>query len=170
MQRCPSMCQSAVCAQRPHTMAARRSCSVLHGGGAQASSTTAADLPGNKSWSQTGSTKGLVLPGQLGPRWLAGHHVMLCIDEPATSAFKRREMGWTRALLAAATFQGLSGRLIPEWATALHSHVSSGSGYAVVFTGSGAGGGGRGLALLVVINHMMSTFHSTAVPPTSGWA
>lgn len=37
------------------------------------------DLPGNKSWSQTGSTKGLVLLGQLGLQWLAGHHTMLYI-------------------------------------------------------------------------------------------
>lgn len=143
---------------------------MLRGGEAQASSTAAADLAGNKSWSQTGSTKGLVLPGQLGPQWLAGHHVMLYIDELATSAFKRCEMGWTRAPLAAATFQALSSRLIPERATALHSHVSSSIGYAVVLAGSRAGGGGRGLALLRVINHMMSTFHSTVVPPTSARA
>lgn len=39
-----------------------------------------ADLPGNKSWSQMGSTKELVLLGQLGLWWLAGHHVMLYID------------------------------------------------------------------------------------------
>lgn len=39
---------------------------------------------------------------------------MLYIDEQATSAFKRCKISWTRALLAAATFQGLNGKLIPE--------------------------------------------------------
>lgn len=116
-------------------MAARRRRSVLRGREAQAPGTTTADLPGNKSWSQTGSTKGLVLPGQLGLRWLAGHHMVLYIDEPATSAFKRCEMGWTRAPLASSTFQGLNSRLIPEPAMALHSHVSSGSGYTVILAG-----------------------------------
>lgn len=67
-----------------------------------------ADLPGNTSWSWAGSTKGLVLPGQLGSRWLAGCHMMLCIDEQDTSAFKRCKISWIRALLAAATFQGLN--------------------------------------------------------------
>lgn len=92
---------------------------------------------------------------------------MLYIDELAASAFKRHKMGWTRAPLAAATSQGLSSRLIPEQGMALHSHVSSDT---VVLAGSQEGGGGSGLALLSVINHMMSIFYLTAVPPTSAWA
>lgn len=53
-------------------------------------------------------------------------HDVIYIDEPTTSVFKRHEMGWTRAQLASATFQGLSSRLIPEQAMALYLHVSSG--------------------------------------------
>lgn len=41
---------------------------------------------------------------------------MLHTDEQDTSAFKRCKENWTRALLAAATFQGLDGKLIPEQA------------------------------------------------------
>lgn len=92
---------------------------------------------------------------------------MLYIDELAPSAFKKHEMGWTTAPLAAATSQGLSCRLIPEQAMALHSHVSSDT---VVLAGSRVGGGGRGLALLSVINHTMSVLYVTAIPPTSAWA
>lgn len=92
---------------------------------------------------------------------------MLYIDEQDTSAFKRC---WTRALLAAATFQGLNGKLIPEWAASLCTHVRGSSGYPVVLAWSGAARGVKELALLRVINHTKSTFYSTVVPPISVWS
>lgn len=127
---------------------------------------SSADLPGNKSWSWAGNTKGLVLPGQSGLWLLAGCHVMLYIDKQDIFAFKRR---WTRALLAAATFQGLNGKLIPEWAVSLCSHGRGSSGCPVVPVCSGAARGVSELALVRVTNHTKSTFYLTVVPPTSAW-
>lgn len=84
---------------------------------------------------------------------------MLYIDEQDTSAFKRCKISWTRTLLDAATFQGLNGKLIPEGAMSLCSHVRGSSGYPMVRAWSGAARRVRELALTRVINHTKSTFY-----------
>lgn len=150
-------------AQRPHTMAAWQRHSVLHGGQAQVSSTPLQTCLGTQAGAGWAAQRGWCW---IGPWWLAGCHLVLYIDEQDTSAFKRCKISWSRALLAATIFQGLNGKLIPEWAMSLCSHVRGSSGYPVVLAWSGAARGVRGLALLRVINHTKSTFHSTVGPPT----